>query len=487
MNVVPTGHGRSSLRISPAASKKTPEWVPLEKHALFRSGTGGMSPVIAAADTDGPSYSFLRNLLAWDANSCRLYLWDAQSRCVHRLVVRFCDQVSSSSSPSSSFAVLEAASPSEKLVTDIEINYTVHHISLNTSGSTLLLIGSEGLSVIYLYEQSCTNISNKCYRTVILGSGLFSKQYSGLRILQATWHPYSSNHIGVLSSDSVFRLFDLSSDLEQAEQEFYFQVEKPFGSQNMVSIYPIAFSFGGQLFWERFSMFILYNNGSLYILCPIVPFGSLCKWTFLKEIYEDAHAYELKSSDSSVGRNLSLIITWLEATFPELADPQMEGDDGPLVHASMEEKKNGTDVSSSYCEGKPVAFIFNSIGKDSVFITGWSSGFLQIEALIDEVQPLWKVGLSPHLRVNANGNIEGIATICQSYMEEASTNYNRRLDCALNLMGAADAVENKDLPHLLKLAIVDLSLSECAKMVVCFPLFLIPLYPRGFTVYTMMA
>ncbi|KAG0465231.1 hypothetical protein HPP92_019395 [Vanilla planifolia] len=106
----------------------------------------------------------------------------------------------------------------------------------------------------------------------------------------------------------------------------------------------------------------------------------------LKEIYEDAHTYELKSSDSSVGRNLSLIITWLEATFPELADPQMEGDDvlvlsarphalldaslalqGPLVHASHGREKNGTDVSSSYCEGKPIV-VKNLSGPRAIII-----------------------------------------------------------------------------------------------------------------------
>jgi len=42
-------------------------------------------------------------------------------------------------------------------------------------------------------------------RTINVGSQIFSAHDIGLQILQVSWHPYSSSHVGILSSDSVLR------------------------------------------------------------------------------------------------------------------------------------------------------------------------------------------------------------------------------------------------------------------------------------------
>ncbi|KAL0902895.1 hypothetical protein M5K25_028426 [Dendrobium thyrsiflorum] len=482
MNGRTGGDGGSPRRSSPASLKKTLEWVALEKHPIFgnsNSNSSRSTAIIAASGTTSSSSNVLQNLLAWDAGSSRLYLWDAGSQCVHRLAMRFRDPDPVSRSTSFSAVVVEAAFPSEIFSTDIDIQATVHDISLNTDGSTLLLTGSEGLSVMHLYERTYSFDGKISCRTVLVGSRLFSSNNNGLRILQATWHPYSSNHLGVLSSDSVLRLFDLSSDLERAEQEFYLQPE--LGRiQNTVSFCPIAFSFGGQHLWERFSVFILYSNGSLYILCPIVPFGSFFSLMHVKEIYKDAHV-GLDSSNPTVARNSGLAITWLEATFPELVERKMEEESvfllrahpytpieaslalqGPLVYASYGEKTDEPYVSVTGCEGKPVNFLYCSIGKDSVVVIAWSSGLLQIDALVDEAQPLWKAGISPHLRVGTSGNIEGVAVICQSDLEESARSHKRLEHELANMQGASAAVSYRDPLLLLKLAIVDLSLPKNA-------------------------
>ncbi|PKA55383.1 hypothetical protein AXF42_Ash004022 [Apostasia shenzhenica] len=483
------GGARSPLRISSSTSKKTLEWVPLDKHPLFssrsvsRSTFNAAESTISASDSADaattPSAGVLQNFLSWDPATSRLYLWDAKSRCLHRLAVRFPEPDDVSSPSSSLSATVEAASVSEQILPDIEIRCTVHQISLNTNGSTLLLFGPDELCVIYLYDRT-SNLGDKIYcRTVLLGSSLFSIHKNGLRTLQASWHPYSSNHLGVLSSDSVFRLFDLSADLEQAEQEFYLQPE-PIGSQLAVSVFPLAFWFGGQQLWERFSVFILYSNGALYILCPVVPFGSLCNWTHIKEIYEDAHVYGLKSSNSRVSKNMALAVTWLEATFPQLIDRLVDDDSvlvsrahpfaplgaslalqGPLVYISQGEKISKHKASISEFEGRPVSFLYNSIGKDSVFVIAWSSGFLQIDALAEEVLPLWNDGSSPHVHFDISGNIEGVAMICQSNLELVSLKH-KRLDAKLNNEDIADVDGCSNLPRLLRLSTVDLSLPKDA-------------------------
>ena len=88
---------RITLEPSPSRSqtpKEELQWVPLPKHPLFTAHGGATT----AADS--------RNLLAWDGAS-RLYLWDSNNRCLHRLSLRLGDP-----DPSS----VLAASPSKVLL-----------------------------------------------------------------------------------------------------------------------------------------------------------------------------------------------------------------------------------------------------------------------------------------------------------------------------------------------------------------------------------
>lgn len=39
----------------------------------------------------------------------------------------------------------------------------------------------------------------------MIGSQTYSKSNNDIRVLNALWHPYSDCHVGILSSDSVFR------------------------------------------------------------------------------------------------------------------------------------------------------------------------------------------------------------------------------------------------------------------------------------------
>lgn len=105
-------------------------------------------------------------------------------------------------------------------------------------------------------------------------------------------------------------------------------------------------------------VFILFSDGSVYILCPVVPFGrlvaiiscflrfflywkstglcylcyySVYKWESVLEIYNDAQTFGLKASSSKAVSNANLAISWLEATFPDLAEQAAEGGNQPAL------------------------------------------------------------------------------------------------------------------------------------------------------------
>ncbi|WOL01647.1 hypothetical protein Cni_G10364 [Canna indica] len=449
---------------SSASAKRTPvDWVPLDRHPVFNGRySGSESPRDSRRS---------RNLLAWDAASSRLYAWDPLARCVIRLSLRFCEP--DSLSPSSSSAVLEAAIPSEALVSDIQIESVVDYISLNVDGSSLLLASSDSLIVMYIYKKTSATDQQTC-RVVSVASQIFSGQNNGLQILHASWHPYSGSHLGILSSDSVFRLLDLSSDVERPEQEFYLQPAEPGRFQKAASFSPVAFSFGGQHLWDRFSVFIVFSDGSVYVLCPIVPFRSICHRAHIEDIYEDINVYGLESSDSKAVGSSHLAIAWLEATFPDLSDQSVQGGSmlvstahpyapidaslslqGPLTKVYLRDEKYNSQVQSDADgKGKVVGFLYTSIGKDSIIVISWSSGQLQINALADEVQPKWNVGISPRLHVDSYGHIKGVAMISESNSKELPTS---------NLCPPSSNISVADRacpPPLLRLAIVDLALPK---------------------------
>ncbi|KAL3652217.1 hypothetical protein CASFOL_001898 [Castilleja foliolosa] len=451
-----TAPGRRQTR-SPSPSNSTPkaelQWFPLQNHPLF-SSTAAVSS--ASAERMSP------NLMAWDGAS-RLYFWDLNKKCLHRVSIRLGEP-----DPSS----IIAAYPSKLLQAESPLIFEVNKISININGSALLLVGSEGLRVMYLYGRSSLEENTIICRTVSIGSEIYFNRNNFIRILQISWHPYSDTHLGILSSDSVFRIFDLSADIGQPEQEYYLQPVEPGSSRNAAAICPVDFSFGGNHLWDKFSVFILFTDGSTYIICPVVPFGSVYLWESICEIYNDAHTFGLKSSNPKAVNNSNMAISWLEATFPELV--RQSGDGGKLyavkaqpfallessvsLQGPLHKVSHGTAQDSEprtgLWEGRATSILYNLVSKDSILVTTWSGGQLQLDALADEIQPVWKTGNAPRLCLDSSNRILGVAMICESTPKNDHSVGKK-----------PDQPENHTVwlghpPPLLRLAIVDLALPD---------------------------
>ncbi|KAK8508334.1 hypothetical protein V6N13_055783 [Hibiscus sabdariffa] len=471
-DVAESADGGDSRRSS--TPKEELQWVPLQNHPVFTSADGGATDAAASASSRG-----VKNLLAWDGAS-RLYYWDSDKQCLHRISIRLGEPVPTS---------VVAATPSKVLRADKELNFVVNKISINRNGSALLLAGSDDLCVMYLYGRSSTKDNAIICRTVSIGSQVYSSESSAIRILQVSWHPYSDTHVGILSSNSVFRIFDLSSDVVQPEQEYYLQPVEPGRSRNAASICPVDFSFGGDHLWDRFSVFVLFSDGSVYIVCPVVPFGSVYKWESILEIYSDAHTFGLNSANSAAVCNSNVAISWLEATFPELTQQTTDAENpsiikahshalfdaslalqGPLRKVCRAGEDETVAVRGAECEGRAVSFLYNLVSKDSILVTAWSGGQLQVDALADEIQPVWITGSAPRLRVDSRDHVCGIAMICESNDTEHSI---VKLDQPLD-----NTVWLGHPPPLLRLAIVDLALPRKTEGNSLITMFADPLMPE---------
>ncbi|KAK3141567.1 hypothetical protein QOZ80_4BG0335530 [Eleusine coracana subsp. coracana] len=468
---------RRKPRPSPKRAYTPAQWVKLPSHPAFsrRGGEGGGGGA------------------AWDAAASRLYAWDTSTCGAHRICVRIRDAEVENDGEE---VAVEAAVPSEILLPETDLGFVVTSISLNSDGSSLLLVGSHNISVLYVHERVSEDGDTIICRAAPVASQILPSNSDGITVLQASWHPFSNNHFSVLTSDAVFRLFDLSSDLEKPEQEFYLQPIVPGKCQNASAICPVAFSYGSDHLWDRFSVFILFSDGSIFVLCPIVPYGSDYSKRHIQEIYEDVNAFGLKSSNPNVVTNSHLAIAWLEATFPDLlnqstdtsllmsrAHPYAPVDDsltlqGPLCRVC--EENSGSEGKSSSCEGKAVGFMYSSAGKDSVLVTAWGSGQLQIDALADEIQPQWNIGVPTNLNVDSHGQIRSVAMICDSNSQDPlALRSHRPSSTGSNVKSNIEAVWMGHSPPLLRLAIVDLALPKTPSDS-SLSLFLDPLVPERF-------
>ncbi|XAR65925.1 hypothetical protein NMG60_11011935 [Bertholletia excelsa] len=459
----------SSAPTPSSAPKDEVEWLPLQNHPLFVAGAGA-----------GQSSAFRRppNLLAWDGES-RLYFWESNERFLHRISIRLGEPEPTS---------VLASSPSKVLQPDMPLTFMVDKISINRNGSAILLSGLDGLRVMYLYGHTSKKNATSVCRTVSIGSEIYFSSNHTVRTLQISWHPYSETHVGILSSDSVFRLFDLSTDPGQPEQEYYLQPLEPGRCKNAASICPADFSFGGDHLWDRFTVFVLFSDGSIYVLCPVVPFGSVYKYESILEIYSDAQTFGLKSANPSAVSNSKRAISWLEATFPELTNQAMGGnisavkaqpyalfDASISLQGPLPKVYHGVEEDSEVHEGHAANLLYNSISKDSILVTAWSGGQLQIDALADEIQPVWVVGSQPRICVNSHDCVLGIAMICESVTNNQSI---------VKLDHAPDhTVWSGHPPPLLRLAMVDLALPHSRQNSSLISMFVDPLMPER--IYTL--
>lgn len=114
--------------------------------------------------------------------------------------------------------------------------------------------------------------------------------------------------------------------------------------------------------------------------------------------------------------------------------------------------------------------LYNIVSKDSILVTAWSGGQLQIDALADEIQPVWNVGSPPHLRVDFDDHILGLAMICDS-----TPGYHSPVKLA---QPVDNTVWLGHPPPLLRLAIVDLALPTKGEACSSITMFVDPLMPE---------
>ncbi|MCO5546612.1 hypothetical protein L7F22_000042 [Adiantum nelumboides] len=449
----------------------------LSKNPVFTklAISSSLSSSARQSEASSPTWRIPFNLVAFDGSS-RLFLWNSSDRVLHAVEIEQPDSADISAELSASLFSKKTYKTFQPLQ---DVDFSVRFITFNRAGWSLLLTGDHALLMVDLTSQvSKPAVSPETLlynvRTSRIGGDIFQSSRKALLILQVAWHPFSDTHVGVLSSDGVFRLFDLSHNVEHPEQEFHLQSQLLEGSTPTIYARPVAFSFGGGHLWDRFAVFLLFSNGSIYCACPISPFGSLHNVLAIEELYRDAcQCVSSTSVDPKASASAGFAAAWLESVFPALnlestttkalllkanayvpfnASLQLQGPLPVIMGADAPNKS-----STSKGRGPASMLMYSNAGKDSVLAVSFRHGEMQLYALADELQPLWNHNNPPRLQIDEQGLVESLGML----LETCSV---KPMFAEDNSRSAGSFVENVDgawtgqLPPLLQLAVIDFAL-----------------------------
>lgn len=479
---------------------KVEQWVDLQSHPIFNKAQ------LRADTVDDPSSSFARvvsrlplNLMAWDGFS-RLFVWNSTQQCLHSIDIRCSHPYADT---------IQASTRVKTLRPNMKVNFPVRYLAISRTGQSVVLASDGNVMVLYLNDRIASTADDGLCRAIAVGSRriYFSNDSKTLRILQVTWHPHSDTHLGILSSDCVLRLFDLSSNLEIPEQEYHLQPATFDNFMSAVAIRPVAFAFGGEHLWDRFSVFVLFSNCSVYALCPVVPFGSIYNSATIEEMYKDAYLSGLQSNSigSKAASNASLAVAWLEAVFPELVNSANDlaaerstslglkarayapfdasvSLQGPLSIVLGGNAGSGSDEPTEQ-HGRAVSFLYNTVSKDSILAIGLSDGQMRICALADELQPVWNFGSFPRLRVDDDGNLLSVAMVVETKLGNTLDDSTLSVERHDKRKKATDNAWSGQSPPLLQLSEVDFALPLTVLEVAPLSLLADPIIPERLYCY----
>ncbi|GJD08036.1 hypothetical protein Gasu2_23490 [Galdieria sulphuraria] len=103
-----------------------------------------------------------------------------------------------------------------------------------------------------------------------------------LIVKDVCWHPSSTSHLCLLTSDNTLWFWNVLSDVEEEEQRLSIKLPD---SSNVVS-----FCFGIGPGWEFFTAYVTSSKGEIYYLCPVYPFGCYIPLQLLNSLRQHVEA-----------------------------------------------------------------------------------------------------------------------------------------------------------------------------------------------------
>jgi hypothetical protein len=172
--------------------------------------------------------------------------------------------------------------PIRRLALDPPLDFDVAHFAISPDGARAALAGPSRSDADTHAARVAAVAAGGAGPTpsAPLAAPLFAAR-PGLRVLQLAWHPASARHVFLLTSDSVLRLYDVA-DAATPEQQFDLAGLRSGGSSSGLGLRDpgaggrraAAFACGPPAGWDALTVYIAADDGSIFTLCPVAPFGA---------------------------------------------------------------------------------------------------------------------------------------------------------------------------------------------------------------------
>lgn len=163
-------------------------------------------------------------------------------------------------------------------------------------------------------------------------------------------HSISEKHVMVLSETDELELYD--TDTGVVEQVF--EVNKRDSAEHLV-----AFCFGNNVGWERFTVYTLGASGTVHMLCPIVPNGCSVQASDIEELKKytmgKIHLSKGKALNDQ-NKALKAELFWLNELWKRDVPVQRKTTNRIMA---PDDSDDDEDMNAIYAPSKAVALVAN--------------------------------------------------------------------------------------------------------------------------------
>lgn len=159
------------------------------------------------------------------------------------------------------------------------IQFEIHQMSLNPSGTILAVTGAYQVAIVVLPRAGYARQAQQSVDCKALPVGpYYHAPRDSAPIAKVAWHPWgeSGSTLLVMTADGKMREYDISVDTEEPQQVLSFAPERrsntSFIAEDASEHEVASFTLGqGKAHWGPLTMYALMKSGDVYAICPYMP------------------------------------------------------------------------------------------------------------------------------------------------------------------------------------------------------------------------
>lgn len=151
-----------------------------------------------------------------------------------------------------------------------DFKFKVKNIQYSPYGSQIMLLSEKEVGYINIPSINENSEDNYIIKKLVLNN-------KNVNIIKAIWYPYSDNIIVILTEDLYLSFYNVRLNNDKIIFSINLNEYKPKIN---------SFCYGSNNLWDKFTIYLFHENGTISYLCPVFPPGYELSYKCLKELKE---------------------------------------------------------------------------------------------------------------------------------------------------------------------------------------------------------